>query len=600
MNRPSPQEHLLTWYARVLRQAQGHFLWLIPAQIASQLTITLITAGLPAWLVGQLEVHTPGARLALGIAGLSLTLALATWLRPTLRTRLLAHQSFGRLRLSWGAEKEFVTGDYQNVIDPVYRERYEAAAQFATNTDNAAASQLFTAVSDTLSAASMTLILSALLGRIIWWLPLVAILVALGAAGLLAWARRVRTRVRDQNQALYNQQWVVQSAAFAQKNAKDLRLYHMAPWYGKQLHTIKRKRYGLRQQIERTQWLATTGTHWLGAARDLLVYGALIVAIQHGRIDLSTFTLAFGLIGEVSRNTTMMLTSWHQWQLHRHDLAAFTPFLPTAPAAEPAPKSLSAAPTIRFIDVSYTYPGSSTPTLHHLDLLIPGGCKAALVGRNGAGKTTLTLLLMGLLTPQHGTITLDDQPLSTIPTATLRRLFAPVFQDGLVIADTLRQNILMHQPEAPQRLQHVLVATGLQPLVDRLPQGLDTPLTTKLDDAGMDLSGGQVQQLMLARALYRDGAILVLDEPTAALDALAERRQYEAYERESTGKTSLFISHRLASTKFCDQIYYLQDGHVTEQGNHDALLAQGGAYAALFAIQRRYYQKEVNPDAPTV
>ena len=252
------------------------------------------------------------------------------------------------------------------------------------------------------------------------------------------------------------------------------------------------------------------------------------------------------------------------------------------------------AVSIELEHVSFTYPGSRIPTLKDLNLTIRPGEKIALVGLNGAGKSTLVKLLCGLYRPTSGTIRVGGRPISSFGKEEYFSMIAAVFQDVKLLPLTIAQNVASDNGEDidRQRVRQCLSLAGLWEMVDGLPQKEDTPLGRGVLDDGIDLSGGERQKVWMARAFYKEAPILILDEPTAALDPLAEQEIYEKYVQMSEGKTSLFISHRLASTRFCDRIWLMENGRITEQGSHEELMEKNGAYARLFEVQGRYYRKE--------
>ena len=258
------------------------------------------------------------------------------------------------------------------------------------------------------------------------------------------------------------------------------------------------------------------------------------------------------------------------------------------------PKELSSC-EIRLEDVSYRYPGAQKDTISHMNLTLHPGEKLAMVGLNGAGKTTLVKLICGFFDPTQGRVLLNGQDIRQYNRKEYYGLFAAVFQSFSVVDCTVAQNVAQEAKEIDrERVARCLEQAGLLEKVGELPQGMNTYLGRELYEEGVELSGGQNQRLMLARALYKNADILLLDEPTAALDPIAENDIYMRYSRMTEGKTALFISHRLASTQFCDRILFLKDGLIAEEGTHRSLLEQGGEYAKLFEIQSRYYREEKN------
>lgn len=227
-----------------------------------------------------------------------------------------------------------------------------------------------------------------------------------------------------------------------------------------------------------------------------------------------------------------------------------------------------------------------------IDLTIRPGEKLAVVGLNGAGKTTLIKLLCGFLDPTRGQVLLNGQDIRRYNRRDYYRLFAAVFQQFFLLAGNIEENVAQRDGEIDRkRLEHCIEMAGLTEKVSSLPQGYDTKLVKSVYEDAVELSGGEKQRLMLARALYKEAPILVLDEPTAALDPIAENDIYQKYRQLTRGRTSVYISHRLASTRFCDRIILLENGVIAEEGTHEELIAKGGSYAGLFEIQKKYYQE---------
>lgn len=247
---------------------------------------------------------------------------------------------------------------------------------------------------------------------------------------------------------------------------------------------------------------------------------------------------------------------------------------------------------LRLEDVSFRYPESGKDTISHINLTIRPGEKLAIVGLNGAGKTTLIKLLCGFLDPTEGRVLLNGQDIREFNRKDYYTLFTAVFQEFSRLQVTVAQNIAQSFDEIDHaRLDQCVERAWLTKVIAELPNGLDTVLGWVMGNSGIWFSGGQLQRLMLARALYKDAPILMLDEPTAALDPIAENEIYQQYNEMTHGRTSVYISHRLASTRFCDRIIFLENGGIAEEGSHDELMALGGRYCRLFDVQSKYYRE---------
>lgn len=241
-----------------------------------------------------------------------------------------------------------------------------------------------------------------------------------------------------------------------------------------------------------------------------------------------------------------------------------------------------------FHDVSFSYPGTNIPVLEHVTLSFAVGEKTALVGRNGAGKTTLIKLLCRLYEPTSGYITLNGIDIRKYSYKEYTQAFSVVFQDFHLFSLPLDENIAAGTEIDEAALQSSLAKVGLTDRVQQLPQGVRTRLYNN-NGSGVDLSGGEAQRTAIARALYKDALFVILDEPTAALDPIAEAEIYKQFSQMTAGKTAVYISHRMSSCKFCDRIIVLDHGRIAEDGTHDTLLANHGIYANLYETQAQYY-----------
>ena len=335
---------------------------------------------------------------------------------------------------------------------------------------------------------------------------------------------------------------------------------------------------------------------WM-SVRDILAYSVLIGMVLAGEMEVATCTLLIGMIGNACNwmwNLSDNYSAMKKASLEVDDMQKVMkmPEHFLREGGEPIPDGKQAL-KIEFRDVCFRYEGAETDTLSHLSFVIQPGEKLALVGNNGAGETTLVKLLCGLYRPTAGQILVDNRDISRMNLKEYYTLLSVLFQDVNSLAFTIATNVtgLSKEDVNQERLQMSLQRAGLWEKVQQLEQGVETYITQTIDESGIQLSGGETQKMLLARAIYKDAPILVLDEPTSALDPIAESAIYEEYNQMTNEKTSLFISHRLASTKFCDRIFFLEGGSIVEQGSHEELMKLGGRYKEIFDIQSHYYQE---------
>ncbi len=243
--------------------------------------------------------------------------------------------------------------------------------------------------------------------------------------------------------------------------------------------------------------------------------------------------------------------------------------------------------------LDFTYAGANTPVIHDLSLYIKKGERIALVGENGAGKTTLIKLLMGLYPVAKGSIRIDGVDIAEYNQKDYHSHFGTVFQDLQIFALPLSHNVLMKEPENEEERQlviHSLEKAQFGDTLKTLPNGIDTILTKEFDDNGFVCSGGQAKKIAIARVFAKNPDIVILDEPSSALDPIAEYNMYHNMMQVSEGKTVFFISHRMSSARIADRIFFLEQGQVAESGTHDELMAQNGKYAKMFRLQAKNYK----------
>ena len=336
--------------------------------------------------------------------------------------------------------------------------------------------------------------------------------------------------------------------------------------------------------------------HGISMISQACVYTILIFSVIDRNMSIGNFTLYLGLSTTFSSALTQFLNSMGSFKERSMQVDDFRSFMDLKTDDEtdciPVPKAEKY--TFEFKDVSFQYDGAEDYALKHLTLTLEAGQKLAVVGLNGAGKTTFIKLLLRLYDVTEGMILLNGTDIRKFKRSEYYKLFSPVFQNVEIFAFPMAENVSMKRPGDTDRAlsKACLIQAGMQEKLDSLSEGVDTQLLKVLHDNGIDLSGGEKQKLALARALYKNAPVIVLDEPTAALDALAEYNLYKNFNEMIGNKSAVYISHRLSSTRFCDSIAMFKAGEMVEYGTHDELLKAGGAYAEMFEIQAQYYKDE--------
>lgn len=329
--------------------------------------------------------------------------------------------------------------------------------------------------------------------------------------------------------------------------------------------------------------------------RDGMVLGYVTYLALSEKISMGSFMLYVVAVSGFAQWMQELMRDYTELKSSARYLDEYLDFMEIedvkAPKHEvPLPKGNRLS--IKFDNVSFNYPGTEKMVFENLNLEIPAGQKLAVVGVNGAGKTSLIKLLTGLYLPCEGQITIDDIDSTRFRLTERFKLFSVVFQEIKPFAASIAENVAGGEDFDRADVWDALERAGLKSKVESLSRGLDTPLLKVIEDDGLELSGGENQKLALARALYKNGPIVILDEPTAALDPIAEKDIYESFGDMIDGRTAIFISHRLSSTKFCDKVAYFENGLICEYGTHEELLALDGKYAYMFNIQAQYYQTD--------
>lgn len=379
---------------------------------------------------------------------------------------------------------------------------------------------------------------------------------------------------------------------------KDIRLYNMNSWLKnkqqdlyktKHEHIVKSKNY----------WIAnSTFALFINLIRSAIIYSWLIYSVIEKGMSIGNVLLYIGSIETFSSSLLNFFWKISQFKKQSLQVDDFRSFMDLENLenkdAIPLPKFDKW--TFTFENVSFKYPNQENYSLKNINLTIPSGEKLAIVGLNGAGKTTFVKLLLRLYDVTEGRILLNGVDVKNYQKDDYFKIFSPIFQDVQIFAFPLCENVSMSEPEITdcKLAEDYLRSAGLGEKIDSLPKGVHTELLKVIEEDGIDLSGGEKQKLALARALYKNAPIVVLDEPTAALDALAEYHLYQNFNKMIGKKSAVYISHRLSSTRFCDKVAMFMNGNLVEYGTHESLLQKKGEYAHMFEVQAQYYKDGKN------
>lgn len=506
-------------------------------------------------------------------------------------------------RVSLGLElfEAALTADFQKFESTKGQHKIEEAKENIYHGNNKGIEAFLRALEQAVIALTGLCVYSVLICRVNYWM----LLLLFGSSGVIMAVNFYadhRTIKHEERYSKVSQGYeYLKREVLVPANGKDIRMYRMWDWFRKEFGKMTEELAYWSGKERNCSINASLFEKVLSAARDLIVYAYLIRQMALGRMDLAAFLLYVGIVASFSSWMNSLTGAMGEILKNNRYMSRYRGFLEFAQEdseGRGAVKNPGREHEIRLEHVSFCYEGSGEDAVHDLTLTIRPGEKIALVGMNGAGKSTLIKLICGLYRPSSGKIYLDGQDVSMLSPEEYRREFAVVFQEVFAFSFPLADNVSCRPEEETNRekLEKSLRDAGLWTRVQEFSEKERTNLNKDLDAAGVTLSGGELQRLMLARALYKNAPIVILDEPTAALDPLAESRMYDKYYEMTKNKTSIFISHRLSSTKFCHRILYMEKGRIVEEGSHEMLMERQGAYASMFRIQAQYYNDDYDKD----
>jgi ATP-binding cassette subfamily B protein len=584
------------WMIKNAWKERKSVLFLSLAVAAGAVAMSLTELFIAPMVLRKVETSAPLSQLLGTILGFALLLMFLSALNAYLDQNTMFGRMEGRLSILKQVHYKFDTTSFPNTENPVVLKKLEKA-QMAMNCNDSSTEAIWKTMTDLLKNGAGFLIYLCLLSSLD---PVLLVVVLVTTVVGYFSSKRIHEwgyRHREEEAAYLKKINYIWFNASERKIGKDIRMFGMRPWLEDVYRSALTLYHDFIARRERVYLIADVIDVVLSLLRNGISYFYLITLTLKSGLPASQFLLYFNAVNGFTNWMTGILTGLSTLHTQSLDLSTIREFLELSePFLFEKGKPIQAEPgasyEIKLNNVSFRYPGVETDTIHQMDLTIHAGEKLAIVGLNGAGKTTLVKLICGFYDPTEGEVLLNGVNIKTYNRRDYYNMFTAVFQQFSVMDITLAENVAQTVESVDlERVKTSVAKAGLTQKAESLPQGYDTHIGRQVFEDGIELSGGETQRLMLARALYKGAPMMVLDEPTAALDPIAENDMYLKYNEMTKGCTSVYISHRLASTRFCDRIIFLANGKIAEEGTHDALIDKNGEYAKLFAIQSKYYQE---------
>lgn len=559
--------------------------------------LPLFSIYLPKLMLDCVEKKTEPAMLFLVLGGFVLLMALGEGIAVGIKSGTYLDRNFSRNFLMAALFRKFRRVPYRYTEDGDYLNMYNSGiANVTEGGDMSAPSVVYYELPKLIIRIFCFFAYSAV---IVTMNPLILLMLVLFSA-VRYWMkeqeRSYMDKRRPEQDTLFRRIRSVRNAAENAAAAKDIRIFGLRGWLGEQNSFLLEQSRKINRDIQRRTILQENGGYLLEFVRNAVVYGWLILQAAEGQMTAGDFMLYLGAVTGFGDFLNQIVSSWQELLLASDKTQVFRQYLDIPDEEETEGERKTSADlqeklSIDFEHVHFSYEENGKKIFDDFSLHIKAGEKIALVGENGAGKSTLVKLLTGLYQPQAGCIRIGGVDIKELSVKERYRLFSAVFQETAYFPFTVGENLTLQTADKvdEKKAWKALEQAGI---ADRLRQrkiSLSDYMTKYYLQDGIELSGGEMQRFMMARALYKDGPILLLDEPTAALDPIAENEIYQTYAQITQNKTAIFISHRLASTRFSDRIVFIRDGRIAESGTHEELMKNKGAYAKMFELQASYY-----------
>lgn len=589
-----------------------NFMWMVKRSKISRVPYLLwisILSGILACIINVvgmlttpmiLDLLESGKSIAIFMQTISLVIGLLIVLTGV-KTYLHFYMSIPKISCRTGiiesiAEKFSITS-FPNVEDEKFLKLQEKASS-ACNNNSKATEDIWNKIEDLVRYSFSLLIYFVILTKLKWWILLLVIGTSVLEHTINRQIVQWQYNHRDEEATLFKRVMYFWRQSKDVGLGKDIRIFGMKSWLMDMFDDAIRAYEAFISKRERKYIWMNVLDLILSFLRNGVAYIYVAKLVVEGNLPASLFVLYIATIGNLTEQMLGIMDTCNTINRYSMEINVVREYFDYKEqfrfeGGKKLPDAVDGKYEIELKNVSFRYPNNDTDTLHNINLRIAPGEKVAVVGLNGAGKTTLIRLISGFYDPTKGEVLLNGINIKEFNRREYYELFSAVFQEFAILDATINDNITLEDDATnPERVWEVIRKAGLEVKVKNLPDGLNTIIGKKIYENGVLLSGGEEQRLILARALYKDAPILLLDEPTAALDPIAENDIYHKYNSMTNGKTSVFISHRLASTRFCDRILLLDNGRIIEEGTHDSLILSNGEYAKLFNVQKKYYQKE--------
>lgn len=569
------------------RKSLLFFLVRVPALVLQP----IVTAYIPKAMIDCIEQGVTVGRLTTVVALLSLLLTFTIWMDPFMKELIRGSARIIRMRYAVMAFRKNLYTDYVHIESLEGREVQKRAEDFY-NARFSSGADFMETCNDFLVCCVGVIASAVLVYKIDVLMILLILLTCVGEFFLLKALNRKQNDTLNAIAKLSAKFDYFYKLSKRAEAAKDIQIYGFQDHF---IRTIANITASMERIVAKYthQNAAVSGTRaFLNLIRQFVAYAYLIYLVTADRLSVSEFVFYFGIITGFSNWIINLVVSYSKLERCCNDCAAFRAYVESAEESREKPKvDFDEIDSIEFQNVSFAYPGSAQSTIRNMSFKVHKGENIAIVGENGAGKTTAIKLLCGLYYPTEGEILVNGKSSRSFAAESYFDLFSAVFQDYFFMPMTIAQNLSAETDCDRERLYVALRKAGILDKIHALPQKENTHMVREVYKDAADFSGGEKQKLLLAKAIYKDAPILILDEPTAALDPISENELYLKYNELTENKISFFISHRLSSTRFCDRILFIKDGAVAESGTHEELMAQKGAYYRMYQIQSYYYQE---------